>query len=184
MGVTPDITESVLVKACLKGDSRSQEALYKRYSPALYAICMRYAGNEDEAKDMLQDAFIKIFQNLGNFRFEGSFEGWLKRVTTFNCLDHYKKSASKMKMVDIEEVYDVHVEESVSHKIESKQLYQALQKLPAGYRTVFNLFALEGFGHHEIAEMLGVSENTSKSQLFKARKMLQGMLQLKTQGIE
>lgn len=184
MGVTPDITESVLVKSCLNGDARSQEALYRKYSPVLYAICMRYAGNEDEAKDMLQDAFIKIFQNMGNFRFEGSFEGWLKRVTTFNCLDYYKKSSSKIKHVDIDEVYHIQVEESATHKIESKQLYLALQKLPGGYRTVFNLFALEGFGHHEIAEMLGISENTSKSQLFKARKMLQSMLQLKTQGIE
>lgn len=183
MSSGPDITEAALVKACLSGDSKSQELLYRKYSPVLYAICMRYSGNEDEAKDMLQDAFIKIFQNMDHFRFEGSFEGWIKRVTTFNCLDYFKKASNKVQMVDIEEVYNISVDESASQNIESKQLYNALQKLPSGYRTVFNLFALEGFGHSEIAEMMGISENTSKSQLFKARKMLQGMLQLKTQGI-
>lgn len=183
MGAQPDITESELVKDCLKGSSKAQALLYQKYSGVLYAICLRYAGNSDEAKDMLQDAFIKIFLNLGNFRFEGSFEGWIKRVTTFNCLDHLKKAENKVQMVDIENVYHLQVAETASHQIQSKQLYAALQQLPTGYRTVFNLFALEGFGHHDIAEMLGISESTSKSQLFKARKMLQQMLNLNTEKV-
>lgn len=137
---------------------------------------MRYARNAENARDLLQEAFIKVFEGLKYFRFEGSFEGWLKRVAVNTCLDFNKK----LKSEPFNEELDTHLhlgeQEKISAGLNIRDLVSMLQKLPVGYRTVFNLYAIEGYSHLEIADALGISENTSKTQLFKARKMLQAML--------
>ncbi len=165
-----------LVTACLKGDKAAQHQFYQRYSPMLFAICKRYASDEDLAKDMFQEAMIKIFQKLSDFRFEGSFEGWMKRVCVNQCLDALKKSKAKFNesLSETHEYLQANVD--IVSDINAKNLMSLLGKLPVGYRTVFRLFAIEGYSHAEIASMLNISENTSKSQMFKARKWLQNQL--------
>jgi RNA polymerase sigma-70 factor (ECF subfamily) len=168
--------ESIMVAACIKGDKAAQYQFYQRFSPVLFAICKRYADDEDSAKDMFQEAMIKIFQKLTDFRFEGSLEGWLKRVCVNQCLDSLKKSKAKFN----ESLNDAHSnlpsDSDIFSEINVKNLMQLLGKLPVGYRTVFNLFAIEGYSHAEIASMLNITENTSKSQMFKARKWLQNQI--------
>jgi RNA polymerase sigma-70 factor (ECF subfamily) len=144
----------------------------------MFAICLRYSANPDNAKDMLQDAFIRVFDRLDKFRFEGSFEGWIKRVAVTTCLDFNKKLKSEPYSEEIENFTHLGSEAGVISQMGANDLIKLLQKLPAGYRTVFNLYAIEGYGHAEIAEMLEINENTSKTQLFKARKMLQNLLNL------
>lgn len=176
MAIKTDITEKDLVEKCMAGDTISQKQLYDRYSGVLYAICLRYAKNAENARDLLQDSFIKVFDGLKYFRFEGSFEGWMKRVAVNTCLDFHKKIKNEPYNEDLETVIQVGAQETVNAGLNARDLIGLLQKLPAGYRTVFNLYAIEGFSHQEIADSLGVTENTSKTQLFKARKLLQAML--------
>ncbi len=168
--------ESILVAACLKGDKAAQHQFYLKYSPMLFAICKRYANDEDLAKDMFQEAMIKIFQKLADFRFEGSFEGWMKRVCVNQCLDALKKNKAKFNESLSDNHHDLPASTDIISDIHAKSLMSLLSKLPVGYRTVFNLFAIEGYSHAEIAGMLNISENTSKSQMFKARKWLQNQL--------
>jgi RNA polymerase sigma-70 factor (ECF subfamily) len=168
--------ESILVAACLKGDKAAQHQFYLKYSPMLFAICKRYAHDEDLAKDMFQEAMIKIFQKLADFRFEGSFEGWMKRVCVNQCLDILKKSKAKFNDSLSDDHLDLPSSTDIISDIHAKNLMSLLSKLPVGYRTVFNLFAIEGYSHAEIAGMLNISENTSKSQMFKARKWLQNQI--------
>lgn len=170
------MTEKELVEACLRNEPKAQEELYRRFSSVMFAICMRYGKNQENAADMLQDSFIRVFTNLKNFRFEGSFEGWMKRVAVTTCLDWNKKVKSEPFTEDIDAAMFISSQNQIFENLEAKSLISMLQILPAGYRTVFNLYALEGFSHAEISEMLGISESTSKTQLFKARKILQALL--------
>jgi RNA polymerase sigma factor (sigma-70 family) len=176
MAIKADITEKDLVRRCLAGDAKSQQQLYTKYASVIYAICMRYARNAENAKDLLQEAFIKVFDGLKYFRFEGSFEGWMKRVAVNTCLDFNKKLKNEPYNEELEVHLEVGEGERVSSDLYVEDLFRLLQKLPAGYRTVFNLYAIEGFSHQEIADSLAITESTSKTQLFKARKMLQAML--------
>jgi RNA polymerase sigma-70 factor (ECF subfamily) len=177
MAIKQGITEKELVEACLRNEPKAQEELYRRFSAVMFAICMRYGKNQENAADMLQDSFIRVFGNLKNFRFEGSFEGWMKRVAVTTCLDWNKKLKNEPYSEDIDAAVFMKSESEVHEKLEAGNLMKMLQMLPAGYRTVFNLFAIEGFSHAEISEMMGISENTSKTQLFKARKLLQGIIE-------
>ena len=145
------------------------------YAPLVYAICLRYMGNSDDAKDMLQDTMVKFFQKAGEFRFQGSLEGWVKRIGVNSCLDQLKRNKAKFTM-DIDNAIGISGDVNAAQPLETKDLLRLLGSLPEGYRTVFNLFAIEGFTHAEIADLLNISENTSKSQLFKARKWLQAKL--------
>lgn len=176
MAISTDITERELVRGCLAGDHKSQSELYRRYSPVMYAICMRYSGNPENARDMLQDAFIRVFDSLKNFRFEGSFEGWLKRVAVTTCLDFNKKIRNEPFAEEIENQVHLSSGDDIHQQMGARDLINLLQGLPVGYRTVFNLYVIEGYGHAEISELLGISENTSKSQLFKARRILQQLI--------
>ncbi|MEK0421608.1 MAG: hypothetical protein RLZZ161_1459 [Bacteroidota bacterium] len=168
-----DITESELVKACLEGNALAQQALYQKYAPVMYAICLRYCGSPDNAKDMLQESFIKLFESLKNFRFQGSFEGWTKRIAVTTCLDFIKKLKQEPYAEELENHTHLGAEATVFPALGMKDLLALLQTLPVGYRTVFNLYAIEGYNHGQIAELMGISENTSKTQLFKARRLLQ-----------
>ncbi|MCL9980606.1 MAG: RNA polymerase sigma factor [Bacteroidia bacterium] len=168
--------EQELIKRCIDGVSSAQTQLYQLFSAKLFSICCRYASSDDQAKDMFQESFIRIFQKLPDFRFEGSFEGWLKRITVNQCLDAIRKDKSKL-FDDLEDNESVEVQfNTAADQLQANDLLVLLSKLPLGYRTVFNLYAIEGFSHQEIAGTLGISESTSKTQLFKARKWLQQRL--------
>lgn len=165
-----------LLRDCIAGNRKAQQLLYQQFAPRIYAICVRYMGQTDEAKDMLQETMVKFYQKSSEFRFEGSLEGWLKRIAVNTCLDQIKKNKAKY-AGSIEEAFGLEGDVNASQPLETKDLLKLVLTLPDGYRTVFNLYAIEGFTHAEIGEMMGISENTSKSQLFKARKWLQSKLE-------
>jgi len=164
-----------LLRDSLRGDALAQKNFFLRFSKTVYAICLRYMNNEDDAKDMLQECLIKVYQKGGEFRFEGSLEGWIRRISVNTCLDHLKKR----KLAFTEDIADLDIAEDKpwnNSNLEYNDLVKLLYQLPVGYRLVFNLYAMEGFTHAEIADMLQISENTSKSQLFKARQWLKSKI--------
>jgi RNA polymerase sigma-70 factor (ECF subfamily) len=165
-----------LLRACNAGDRKAQQALYQQFSPTVYAICVRYMGATDEASDMLQETMVKFFQKSNEFRFQGSLEGWVKRIAVNTCLDQIKKNKAKY-AGSLDDAYGVSGDVNAAEPLETKDLLNLVASLPDGYRAVFNMYAIEGFSHAEIGEVLGISENTSKSQLFKARKWLQAKLE-------
>lgn len=168
---------SSLIQDCIAGKRASQELLYKKFSPRMYAICLRYADNVQSAEDILQEGFIKVFNNLDKYKGKGSFEGWVKRIFVNTSIEYYRKSIVGKRYVEIEKVYHFKSnEEDAASKMARNDLMGMVQKLPSGYRTVFNLYAIEGYTHKEISKLLTISEGTSKSQLARARAMLKRML--------
>ncbi|GDX50076.1 DNA-directed RNA polymerase sigma-70 factor [Bacteroidota bacterium] len=168
--------EHQLLRQCIAGDRKAQQGLYDLFAPMVYAICLRYMGNSDDAKDMLQETMVKFYQKAAEFRFQGSLGGWVKRIGVNACLDQLKRNKGKF-TTDIENAFGLSGDVNAAQPLETKDLMRLLGTLPVGYRTVFNLYAIEGFSHGEIATLLSISENTSKSQLFKARKWLQSKLE-------
>jgi RNA polymerase sigma factor (sigma-70 family) len=165
--------EAVLIENCLKGDRRSQQELYNLFSPKMYAVCMRYSGNAEDARDLLQDGFVKVYSNLHRYRGDGSFEGWIRRIFINTSIEHFRK---KIYLNPITESHENSVEDreiTALDKIATKDVLNMVQKLSPGYRTVFNLYVVEGYNHKEIGELLGISEGTSKSQLARAKSTLQ-----------
>lgn len=170
-------TEKELIEGCKKGNRQSFEFLYQMYAGRLLAIAMRYSFTTFEAEDILQDAFIKIFSAIKTFGYKGSFEGWLKRIVVTTAINHYHKDKAKQSQTD---VYDMEGEcddvIDIIAKISADELLEIIQTLPHGYRMVFNMYVIEGYTHKEIAEMLSISEGTSKSQLAKGRMLLKNKL--------
>jgi RNA polymerase sigma factor (sigma-70 family) len=164
-----------LVEKCIKGNSLAQKELFQKYYALMMGICLRYAANRYEAKEILQDGYIKIFNSLPDFKFEGSLEGWLRRIMVNTAIDRYRKRISEPVTIEISENVQYR-EEYVMEKLDREDLLKAIQQLPFGYRTVFNMFVLEGFSHKDIAEKLGITEGTSKSQLAKAKETLKEIL--------
>ncbi len=179
-----NITESDLIKGCIEGDRRMQELLYQHFSPKMYAVCLRYAGNADDAQDILQDGFVKVFRNLARFRGEGSFEGWVRRIFVNTAIEHYRKQMNLYPVPESQENISEDKDISALDRLDLKDLVKLIQQLSPGYRTVFNLYAVEGYTHKEIGELLGISEGTSKSQLARARGILKNMIdqRKKTEG--
>jgi RNA polymerase sigma factor (sigma-70 family) len=168
------ISESDLIAGCIAGDRVMQEELYNRFAPKMYAVCLRYANNSDDAQDLLQEGFIKVYKNIHRFRAEGSFEGWIRRVFINSSIEHLrKKSAKLMTVTEKEEGTIEDTDISALDTMAEKDIIKLIQELSPGYRTVFNLYVIEGFAHKEIAEQLGISEGTSKSQLARAKSILQ-----------
>ncbi|MCD4683942.1 MAG: sigma-70 family RNA polymerase sigma factor [Bacteroidales bacterium] len=161
-------------KIFLKNDQKSHELLYKYFAPKMYGICLRFAGNEMEADDILQEGFIKIFIKIKEFRNEGSLEGWIRRTIINTAINHYRKNLRYAKFQDIDDLeVPISNEENIYDKLSKEELVKLVQELPNGYRTVFNLNVIEGYTHKEIGKMLNISDNTSKSQLTRARSILQ-----------
>lgn len=160
-----------LIRKCQQKSRRAFEELYKKFSPFVYGICLRYAKDRDEAQDILQDCFIKVMERIGEFKFQGSFEGWLQRMAVNESLNHLK-----LMWNSVQEIADDDTTEDESADIVSdmsaKELVEAISKLPDGYRTIFNMYVVEGYQHNEIAEILNIKEATSRSQLKKAREQL------------
>ena len=168
------ISETDLIKGCIEGNRQMQEELYKRFSGKMYAVCLRYANNADDAQDLLQEGFIKVYRNLHRFRAEGSFEGWIRRVFVNSSIEHFRKKALQLsKVSDKEENTIEDTDSSALDQMAEKDIVRLIQELSPGYRTVFNLYVVEGYSHREIGEMLGISEGTSMSHLARARSILQ-----------
>ncbi len=171
------MTDEQLVAGCIKGDPVAQKSLYQRFSRKMMSICMRYANSRDQAQDMLQDGFVKVFQKIDHYRGDGPLGGWIARTMVNTALDHIRRNKMFDQSLDLTEAEHLHQgDETVLTGMSANELMELIQALPTGYRTVFNLFVLEGYAHKEIAEMLGVSENTSKSQFMKARAYLRKLL--------
>ena len=168
-----------IIELCAKHDRKAQQVLYDKYSRLLLGVCLRYATDKAEAEDILQDSFLKIFFSIKDFTGSGSFIGWLRKVAVNTAITHYHKNLKYRYHVDIEEY--VTIEAGVMSFEEdfytSDELYKVLNELPTGYRMVFNLYAVEGFKHKEIAEMLGIDTNTSKSQYSRAKAVIRDKLE-------
>ena len=171
-----NITESDLINGCLKDDRRMQEELYRRFSPRMYAVCLRYAGNAEEAEDILQEGFIKVFKKLVSFRGEGSFEGWTRRIFVNTAIEHFRRKRYLQPVTEKEENTIEGKYLSALDGLAEKDILALVQQLSPGYRTVFNMYVVEGYSHKEIADMLNISEGTSKSQLSRAKVILQDMV--------
>lgn len=165
-----------LLDACKTGDRKAQESLYKTLSLKMMGVCMRYAKDTNEAEDVLQMGFIKVFQKVSEFRGEGSFEGWIRRIMVNTAIESYRKNLRNLNVVDIDEVHDQPQSTFDMSGLEMKDLLKLVQQLSNGYRLVFNMYVIEGFSHKEIAAELGISEGTSKSQLAKAKSVLRNKI--------
>lgn len=166
----------------MEGKRDSQKLLYQAYASIMMAVCMRYLQNRDEAEDVMQEGFLKVFQNIKTFRSEGSLEGWIKRIMINHALNHFKKSRRTPFLEDIDKINEREIifidEPATFHSpISHERLLAIIQSLPPGYRIVFNLYAFEEYSHKEIAKELNISENTSKTQLLKARRMLRNRIE-------
>ena len=160
-----------LIKCCIAGERAAQQALYNRLAGKLYAICLRYCRHVPDAQDTLQEGFMKIFTYLPDFKHTGSFEGWCKRIIVRTAIEKLKQKAqpTSFSHLEPEANYEIPIPEEVLSKISTDELTVLIQEMPDGYRAVFNLFAIEGYSHNEIAQMLNISESTSKSQYHRAR---------------
>jgi RNA polymerase sigma factor (sigma-70 family) len=155
-----------------------QEALYNRLSGKMYSVCLRYAGNADDAQDLLQEGFIKVYKNLEKYRGDGSFEGWVRRIFVNTSIEQYrKKSIALQKSTDVENVVIEDKEWSVLDNLAERDILKMIQELSPGYKVVFNMHVIEGYSHKEIADTLGINEGTSKSQLARAKVVLQKMVE-------
>lgn len=164
-----------IIKGCLAGSRRDQELLYRRHSSKLYAVCLQYSGNDEEARDILQEGFIKIFENLQNYKHEGSFEGWMRRIVVNTALEKFRSRHNLFRVDDIDTINEPEAEPDTEDYsgLQAVDLLYIIRELPPKYRMVFNLYAIEGYSHREISQMLNISEGTSKSNLSRARIILQ-----------
>lgn len=169
-------SDSDLLEGCLRGDRRMQRELYNRFAPKMYGVCLRYAANAEEAEDVLQEGFIKVFKKIGSFRSEGSFEGWIRRVFVNTAIEQYRKKIYLQPITDREEDTVEGNYLSVLDSLAERDIIKLVQQLSPGYRTVFNMYVVEGYSHKQIAAELGISEGTSKSQLSRAKQILQELV--------
>ncbi len=161
--------EEDILQGCLRKDLKAQKAFYTHFSSVMYSVCLRYSNNREDAKDILQDGFIKVFTKLTQYSGKGSLEGWMKRIFINSALEFYRVNKVHMYQSDVEEAYNEGTQSFALEKISQKEIMEVLSKMAPGYRTVLNLFVIEGFTHAEIAEILEISEGTSKSQLSRGR---------------
>ncbi|MBN8782686.1 MAG: RNA polymerase sigma factor [Terrimonas ferruginea] len=171
-----NISEDDLIRGCMEGDRRMQEEMYRRLSPRMYAVCLRYASNAEEAEDILQEGFIKVFKKLDSYRGDGSFEGWVRRIFVNTAIEHFRRKKYLQPVTEKEENTIEGKYVSVLDQLGEKDILELIKQLSPGYRTVFNMYVVEGYSHKEIGEMLGISEGTSKSQLSRAKVILQDMV--------
>ena len=176
LSIQKSITEEDLIAKCQKENPKAQAALYDKYAKKMFAVCQRYIKTHDEAEDTMIHAFMKAFSNISKFEGKGSFEGWLRRIMVNESLTYLRRNKSMYIEVEIEKADYEPDYSSLGNQLEADDLMKMVAELPVGYRTVFNLYAIEGYSHKEIAEQLGVNINTSKSQLSRARALLQRQL--------
>ncbi len=171
------MTEEAMLNGCLHNDASSQQELYYRYSPKMLSVCYRYAKSREDAEDMLQEGFIKVFTQIRQFQNRGALEGWIRKIMVHTCINHLKKNRKFSESVDIIHASGIQVrEESIPSIVQAKQVVECIRMLPLGYRTVLNLYAIEGYSHKEISVMLDIEESTSRSQYTRAKTMLEDIL--------
>lgn len=162
-----------IIKGCRKGKSQSQEKLYNMVSPLMYGLCLQYAGNEDDAKDIMQEGFIKVYKKIDQFSGKGSIIGWIRRIMINTALEKYRSQVNHQSMDNEKFQFEETVNDNILENLEAEVIVQLIQELSPQYRLIFNLYAIEGYSHREISEMTGISEGTSKSNLSRARTILQ-----------
>jgi RNA polymerase sigma factor (sigma-70 family) len=167
------LTEDELIRGCLRGNAQCQRDLYERFAGKMYAVCLRYARTREDAADILQEGFIKVFSKLEQFQFNGSFEGWIRKVMVNTALRAYQKQRFEFEQSGYERLPELPVDPDAMGMLSEAELLNLVRQLPDGYRAVFNLVAIEGYSHAEAATMLGIQESTSRSQLTKARRHLE-----------
>ncbi len=173
-----NMTEQELIDRCLKKDARAQKMLYDKLGPKMMGVCLRYSSSLEEAQDVLQDGFIKVFEKLGAYTGKGSFEGWARRVFVNTALDAIRRNKNLKLNQQIEDVaYSLKSNDFILESLAAEDLLKVLQQIPHGYRTVFNLYVIEGYSHKEIAEMLDITVSTSKSQFSRAKALLRKMIE-------
>lgn len=169
--------EQYLIQACIANNAAAQRELYNKYSGKMLSVCYRFAHNRQDAEDMLQEGFIKVFTQIKTFQHKGSFEGWIRRIIVHTCINYLKRNKKFSDNVEIEHAYSLSTqEETLPSLLRAKQVVECIRLLPIGYRTVLNLYAIEGFSHKEIGEMLDIQESTSRSQFTRAKVMLEQIL--------
>lgn len=176
MNFTSTQTESQLIQNCINGDRKSQKEMYDMFATKMFSVCLRYAKNPMDAEDVLQEGFVKLFNNLHRFRGEGSFDGWARRIFVNTAIEHLRR---KNLNTTVSEGLENSVKDKQKNALDNlfeKDLIDTANTLSDGYRTVFTLYAIEGFSHKEIAAQLGITESTSKSQFSRAKALLRTML--------
>ena len=171
------MTEEQLIKGCKNNDALAQRKLFDLYAKKMMGICLRYAKSREDAEDVLQEGFVRVFKKIGSFKKEGSFEGWMRRVFVNISIEAYRRDKSTLHDSIETDGLDIAIPAGIIEQLSVQDILEAIKTLPTGYQTVFNLYAIEGYGHKEIAEQLGISEGTSKSQYHGAKKHLQKMIQ-------
>ena len=171
------MTEQAIIAGCLQNDVAAQRELYNRYSPKMLSVCYRFAQSREDGEDMLQEGFIKVFTQMHTFQNKGAFEGWIRRIIVHACINFLKKHKKFNESVDLAYADYIQVkEETVPSIMQARQIIECIRLLPLGYRTVLNLYALEGYSHKEIGQMLDIEESTSRSQYTRAKSMLENIL--------
>lgn len=171
------MTEEQMLAGAVRNNAAAQEALYNRFSPRMLGVCYRFAKSREDAEDMLQEGFIKVFTQLHQYRNEGALEGWIRRIVVHTCINVLKKNKKFADSVDLIHAHSIHIKEDMIPSImQAKQVVECIRLLPLGYKTVLNLYAIEGYSHKEIGELLGIEESTSRSQYTRAKAMLEEVL--------
>jgi len=171
------MTEEYIIAGCLYNEPSAQRELYGRFSPKMLAVCYRFAQSREDAEDMLQEGFIKVFTQIHTFQNKGAFEGWIRRIIVHTCINFLKKYKKFNDCIDLAHADSENVrEETIPSIMQAKQVSECIRHLPIGYRTVLNLYAIEGYSHREISVMLDIEESTSRSQYTRAKSMLENIL--------
>lgn len=170
-------TDLLLIEACLKGNSKAQKELYEQYARKMMPICLRYSNDYETARDLLHDGFVRVFTYLGNYKGEGSFEGWMRKIFVNTALEHLRKLRDKPHLISIEDAYQAESNDfSVLETMTETEIINCIQELPFMYRSVFNMFVIEGYSHKEIGALLNITESSSRVYLTRAKQMMQVML--------
>jgi RNA polymerase sigma factor (sigma-70 family) len=171
------MTEEQMLAGAVRNNAAAQEALYNRFSPRMLGVCYRFAKSREDAEDMLQEGFIKVFTQLYQYRNEGALEGWIRRIIVHTCINVLKKNKKFADSVDLIHAHSIQIKEDmIPSIIQAKQVVECIRLLPLGYKTVLNLYAIEGYSHKEIGGLLGIEESTSRSQYTRAKAMLEEVL--------
>ena len=178
-GSNQNLSEDDIINGCLNKDRKMQEMLYHRFSSKMYTVCLRYCKDAEDAQDLLQDGFVKIFRNLDRYRGEGSFEGWIRRIFINTSIEHFRKSLRNFSVSEVQEISIEDPSWNALDNLAEKDIIKMIQNLSPGYRQVFNMYVIEGYSHKDISDILGISEGTSKSQLARAKAILKKMVEEK-----
>ena len=171
------MTEDLIITGCLQNNPAAQRELYSRFAPKMLSVCYRFGQNREDAEDMLQEGFIKVFSQIHTFQNKGAFEGWVRRIMVHSAIEYHRKYHKSLQLMDvIDSGYEPSVNAAAIATLSAKDLMGFIQGLPNNYKMVFNLYAIEGYSHKEIGEMVGITEGASKSQLSRARSILKDMV--------